>query len=59
MEAGGHRRVVWKQEEKGDIFLRKNFQTTHEFIRGSFTLALEDVASEPWLFHAQPPEVTC
>ena len=51
--------VVWKQEEKGTRFLRKSFQTTHEFIRGSFTLALENVTNGPWLFHSQSPEVTC
>lgn len=59
MEAGSHRMVGWKQGEKGNIFLRKNFPITHEFIRGSLTLAFENVANEPWMFHAQPPEVTC
>lgn len=50
--------VVWKQEEKGAMFLRSNFQTTHEFIR-SFTPAPEDVMSWSWLVHAQSCEVTC
>lgn len=35
--------------------MRKDFQTSHEFIRGNCTLALENVANEPWLFHTQPP----
>lgn len=46
--------VAWKQGKKGNIFLRRNFQTTHEFIRGCSTLALENVSNEP----SQPPEVT-
>lgn len=50
--------VGWKQGEKGDMFLRKNFHITHEFIRGRFTLVFENVANEPWMFHAQPPGVT-
>lgn len=45
--------------EKGDIFLRKNFCFTHEFIRGSFPLVIENVANEPRMCHAQPAEVTC
>lgn len=50
--------VVWKQQVKRVVFLRKDFQTSHELIRGSFTLALENVANEPWLFYAQPPELS-
>lgn len=54
MEAGSPRMVAWKQGKKGCIFLRRNFQITHEFIRGGSTLALENVSNEP----SQPPEVT-
>lgn len=57
MEAGSQKMVAWKQEKWG-IYLRKNIQTTDEFIRGSFTLALKNVAKEPRLFHAPPSEVT-
>lgn len=59
MEAGSHRMMVWKQEEKGDVFLRKDIQTPPEFVGGSFTLALESAANELWLFLAQLPEITC
>lgn len=59
MEAGSYRMVGWKQGEKGDLFFRKNFPTTHGFIRGNLILAFENVANEPRMFHAHPLEVTC
>lgn len=50
--------MVWEQQVKGVVFLRKDFQTSHELISGSFTLALENVANKPWLFYAQPLELS-